>query len=414
MAGARRYVLAGGLLGLGLLWVATASTGRLPVAPPILVTQAWVERADTVRRNETLSALFARHDIVGADLLGLLAVATGLEPRRIQQGKVFGFTYAVGGERPEGVRVRVHDNAFLVLTRDTAGRWRADTESITWTVYTERVSGDIRVSLDAAMRQLIPDAILPTPQRQQLVWNLAEDVFGWVIDFTRDIHEGDQVEILYERLVSSLGEARYGRLLAARIESRGRPQYAYLFEDTHGGNAYYDEDGRSLRRAFKLYPLRFRRISSGFNLARLHPVLRTSRPHLGVDYAADPGTPVEATGDGTVLRANRWGGYGNVVVIRHPRDIETRYAHMVRFAPGIRSGVRVRQGQIIGYVGMTGLASGYHVHYEFLKNGRHVNPRTVDFGDGDPVPASRRAEFDAARAGFNRYLPHPDVPQRVD
>ena len=133
-------------------------------------------------------------------------------------------------------------------------------------------------------------------------------------------------------------------------------------------------------------------------------MLKTSRAHLGTDYAANIGTPIEATADGTVIRAGRWGGYGIMVGLRHARDIETRYAHMSRLAPGIRPGVRVRQGEVIGFVGMTGLVSGPHVHYEFLKNGRHLNPRSVDLGDGEPVPKARRAEFNTVRETFDRFL----------
>jgi murein DD-endopeptidase MepM/ murein hydrolase activator NlpD len=153
-----------------------------------------------------------------------------------------------------------------------------------------------------------------------------------------------------------------------------------------------------------MYPVKFRRISSRFSRARLHPVLRTSRPHLGIDYAAAVGTPIEATADGTVLRAGRWGSYGIMVGLRHVRSIETRYAHMSHLAPGIRPGVRVRQGQVIGFVGMTGLVSGPHVHYEFLKNGRHLNPRSVDLGDGEPVPSARREEFERVRDAFEGLL----------
>jgi murein DD-endopeptidase MepM/ murein hydrolase activator NlpD len=218
--------------------------------------------------------------------------------------------------------------------------------------------------------------------------------------------------VVYERLVSALGEIRFGRVLAANIETAGSENPAYVLTDAEGRNAYYDAEGKSLRRAFLRNPVKFRRISSSFSRARFHPVLKTTRPHLGTDYSARPGTPIEATGDGTVVRAGRWGGYGIMVGIRHPKGIETRYAHMQGVGAGIHSGVRVRQGQVIGYVGMTGVANGPHVHYEFLKNGRHVNPRRADLGDGEPVPAARRAEFETVRAGFDRLLgrqPSPSV-----
>jgi murein DD-endopeptidase MepM/ murein hydrolase activator NlpD len=268
----------------------------------------------------------------------------------------------------------------------------------------------IRSSLYEALDEYIPDSVLAPNQRPLLLWDLADGVFGWVIDFTRDNYEGDHFVVLYERLTSGLGDVRYGRVVAARIESRGNPHAAYVMTDGQGRNQYYDADARSLKRAFKLYPVpSFRYISSGFSRRRFHPVLKTHRAHLGVDYSARTGTPIVATGDGAVSRAGRWGGYGVMVAIRHPKDIETRYAHMSRVRSGIRPGVRVQQGQIIGYVGMTGLANAPHVHYEFIKNGAQRDPRSAgDFGEGEPVPQDRRAEFESLRAYYELlFLPRP-------
>lgn len=401
-------------------WVSGAwSSGRLPVATALVVDRAFEERVDTVAPRETVSEVFARHGIAGADLLRLLAVADEIQPRRVPAGMVFTFRMPVPPDttaaptRADRVRVRVSPELFLVLSRDSAG-WRADRERISWTVHTEIARGAIESSLYEAVEAAVPDAVLPAEQRSQLVWDLAEGVYQWQIDFTRDNYPGDGFTLVFERLVSSLGEVRYGRVLAAEVESRGRENLAYVVTDEHGRNAYYDERGRSLRRAFTMYPVRFRRISSGFSRRRLHPVLGIYRAHLGTDYAAAPGTPVETTGDGVVTRAGRWGGYGIIVTVRHAKGIETRYAHLRAVAGGVRPGVRVRQGQIIGYVGATGLARGPHVHYEFLKNGRHVNPRRVDLGDGEPIPAARRAEFDSVRAYFDRFLGRPAPAAEVD
>lgn len=380
------------------------SSGRLPVAPPIVVTRAFLDVADTVRRNETLSDVFARQNITGGEFLTVLDRMDGIDPRRVQPNTVFEFRFAVGDDTPDRVRVRVSDTVFLRVDRDSIGAWRSVTETVSWSVHTERAAGAIESSLNDAIFSTVSDSLLPGDGRHRLVWDLADGVFAWQIDFTRDIYPGDHFIVLFERLVSSLGEVRYGRVLAANVESRGVENTAYVLTDDRGRNAYYDENGRSLRRAFKIYPVKYRRISSNFSRGRMHPVLRTRRAHLGTDYAADPGTPIEATGDGTVRRVGRWGGYGIMVSLRHPKGIETRYAHMRSVARGIRPGVRVQQGQIIGYVGMTGLANGPHVHYEFLKNGRHLNPRRVDLGDGEPVPAPQRAEFDSVRTEFDRLL----------
>ncbi len=397
---------------VALLWTAGEawSARRLPVAAPIVVTTAYVERADTLRRNETLSHLFARHDITGPELVSLLEAADGVNPRRVRAGQVFAFRYAVNQTHPDRVTIRLGDERVLSLRRDTGRTWRGESEAIMWTVEMRRVEGVIRLSLYEALDEYIPDSVLPPSQRPLLLWDLADGVFGWVIDFTRDNYKGDHFVVLYERLTSGLDDVRYGRVLAARLESRGVAHAAYVMTDGEGRNEYYDAGGRSLKRAFKLYPVpSFKYISSGFSWRRFHPVLKTHRAHLGVDYAAAPGTPIVATGDGTVTRAGRWGGYGLMVAIRHPKDIETRYAHMSRIRGGIRAGAAVVQGQIIGYVGMTGLANAPHVHYEFLKNGAHRDPRSASrFGEGEPVPAARRAEFESLRSYYDLLLaPRP-------
>lgn len=379
---------------------------RLPVSDPIVVTRSFVEHEDTVRSNETLSDMFARQGIGGTELFDVLEALEGLNPRRVLAGTVFQFATAVGGPAPEWVRVRLGDEAFLVGERSGNG-WQGSREEITWMISTMRISGIVQSSLYETVDDLVPDSLLDARNRGKLVDDLADGIYGWVIDFTRDMRPGDPFTVVFEHLTSSTGDRRFGRVLAASVYTGKVEHTAFVLSDAEGRNAYYDAQGNSLRRAFKMYPVKFRRISSGFSRARFHPVLRTSRPHLGTDYAANSGTPIEATADGTVLRAGRWGGYGIIVSLRHVRDIETRYAHMSRLAPGIRPGVRVRQGDVIGYVGMTGLVSGPHVHYEFLKNGRHLNPRSMDLGDGEPVPASRRAEFERMRDLFGRLLEQP-------
>lgn len=405
-AGALRNGAVAAALAVVVVWTAREawSSGGLPVAAPIVVSTAFLERYDTLHRNETLSQLLARHNIVGADLYRFLA-ASEFPPRRMRAGQEFRFRYPVDGARADRVRVRLNDDELVRLARDSAGDWRRETVDIRWTTHLEYAAGTITGSLDETLRRLVPDSLLPGWQRSQLTWDLADGVFGFVIDFTRDLYPDDRVEVLYERLTSHLGDVRYGRVVAARITSRGELRPAYLMPDERGRNAYYDAEGNSLRRAFRMYPVHYRYISSGFSRSRVHPILRVERPHLGVDYRASQGTEVRATGDGTVIRAGRWGGYGIMVAIRHPKGIETRYAHLRGIAPGIRVGQRVQQDQIIGYVGMTGLATAPHVHYEFIQGGRHVDPRrAVRYGTADPVPASRRAHFEALRASYDRLL----------
>jgi murein DD-endopeptidase MepM/ murein hydrolase activator NlpD len=189
---------------------------------------------------------------------------------------------------------------------------------------------------------------------------------------------------------------RLGRILASDFQTGGRTLTAFRF-DSAGGSSLFDADGNSLRRAFLRAPVEFRRISSSFARARRHPILGTFRRHEGTDYAADRGTPVMAAGDGSVLRAGRAGGYGNLVELRHRSGITTRYGHLRGFARGVRAGSRVSQGQVIGYVGATGLASGPHLHYEFRVNGVPRDSRRVDLGNGDPLPPAQRAAFERER-----------------
>ncbi len=399
----------GAVVSTALVTLTTASARHTvqetPVAQPIVVTKAYTERSDRLRRNETLSHLFARHHVEGLELVQLVEAARpyGLNPRRVTPLQTFDFRYPIGSESPDRVRTRISDDAFLQIQRNSAGEWGSMLDPIKWTIVQEHVSGSIASSLNDAIHETIADSTLPFGHRDRLIWNVAEDVYGWVIDFTRDLRPGDRFDFLYERLVSSEGDVRFGRLLAASIETAGKPNTAYVMSGDGNQNVYYDGQGRSMKRAFLRYPVQFRRISGGYG-RRFHPILQRYRAHLGTDYAAASGTRIFATADGVVSRAGRWGGYGLVVTIKHAKDIETRYAHMSRIASDIKQGTRVTQGRTIGFVGITGLATGPHVHYEFLKNGRQVDSRGVDMGDGDPVPAASQEEFEAVRAAFNTVL----------
>ena len=379
------------------------------MAPAILVTAPFHETADTVRRNETLAVVLGRHGIRGPTLYRMLAAAPDHKPRRVPAGQVFEFRYDGTGTQPARVRTRLSPDTVLWLRRDVGGRWREEIERVLWTPEPIRIVGTVHGSLYETLSAIIPDSVLPRAERDRMIYNLADDVFGWEIDFARDVMEGDHFAILFERLVSARGEARYGRLLAAHLEARGEEHTAYVLTAADGSNAYYDAQGRSLRRAFKLAPVPYR-ITSRFSLSRFHPILGIWRPHLGNDYHAPIGTPVEATGDGVIRRASRWGGYGLMVDIRHPHGIETRYAHLSRLATGIRPGVAVKQGEVIGYSGMSGLATAPHVHYEFLKDGRQEDPSHVNLGSGTPVPAAQLAEFTAVRDRFEHLLDATSPP----
>jgi murein DD-endopeptidase MepM/ murein hydrolase activator NlpD len=228
------------------------------------------------------------------------------------------------------------------------------------------------------------------------------------VDFTRDIQPGDSFRVVFERRVSQDGEVRVGNVLASDLTMSGKRLSAFRFGGVSGGSPlYYDANGGSLRRAFLRAPVQFRRISSNFARRRYHPVLGLSRRHEGTDYAATPGTPVMAAGDGVVLRVGRSGGYGNLIELRHVNGITTRYGHLRGFARSIRQGVRVVQGQTIGYVGSTGLATGPHLHYEFRENGIARDSRRVTLGTGSPVPPQKRADFERERDRLLLLLTQP-------
>ncbi len=401
-----RVVLVGTILFAAVAWTAGAALAarRLPVASPIVVSAAYHVRADTVGRDETLSHLFARHNIAGSELLDVLAAAEGLNPRRIRPGQVFSFRYVPNDPTPNRVTVRLGDEQLLTIDRDTADVWTGRSEEIVWTAHVEHLVGTVESSLWLAINQLIPDSVLDSGNRMFMVSELADGVFGFVIDFNRESRPGDRFNVVYERLTSALGDVRFGRILAAKVEANRRERSAYVIADERGRNIYYDEQKRSLKRAFKLSPVRITRITSRFSRSRMHPVLRIRRPHPGVDYGAAPGSTIMATGSGTVTRVQWWGGYGNMVSIRHAGSFETRYAHMSRFARGLSVGVYVNQGDVIGYSGATGLANGPHVHYELIRNGQQVDPLRLQQDSGRPLPADRHAEFEAIMARYDLLL----------
>ena len=243
--------------------------------------------------------------------------------------------------------------------------------------------GVIKTSLfEAAANADIPDDVI-----MDLV-----AIFGWDIDFSLDIRAGDRFGIVYEELYKDDVKIRNGRILSAEFINDGKNYKAVYYTDPAGEGDYFAPDGKSMRKAFLRSPVEFSRISSRFSKSRWHPVLSKWRSHKGVDYAASRGTPVRASGDGKVIFAGRKGGYGRLIVIQHGGRYTTAYGHLRRYAKGVRSGKKVKQGQIIGYVGSSGLATGPHLHYEFRVNGVHRNPLTVKLPEAKPVHAS--------------YLPH--------
>ncbi len=218
------------------------------------------------------------------------------------------------------------------------------------------------------------------------------DIFAWDIDFSTDLRNGDIFKIVVESCYLNNDFKKYGNILAVEFINNGQTYHAYRFE--HDGEVdYYDDEGKSLRRSFLKAPLSFRRISSRYTKKRYHPILKIYRPHLGVDYSAPTGTPVSSVGDGTVKFSGYKGQNGKIVVIRHPNGYRTYYGHLSRIKKGIKKGVKVKQGQLIGYVGSTGLSTGPHLDYRIKKNNRFVNPLTLELPRGKSIPETAMADF---------------------
>lgn len=243
---------------------------------------------------------------------------------------------------------------------------------------------------------VITSSLFEAAQQSGMSDNLTMElagIFGWDIDFALDIREGDRFSVIYDDLYINGDHLRHGDILAAEFVNNGTTYRAVRYTDPKGHSDYYSPDGQSMRKAFLRTPVQFSRISSYFSTGRYHPILNRIRAHKGVDYAAPTGTPVKATGDGKVIFVGRKGGYGKVVVLQHGARYSTLYGHLSRFARGLRSGERLHQGQIIGYVGMTGLATGPHLHYEFRIDGVHRNPLKVQFPDAAPIAARYKPAF---------------------
>lgn len=336
----------------------------------------------TVRSGDNLSLIFARLDLTPQQLYSVAEadkankILTNLHPGQQLQ-------FQIEQNRLQAIKCIVSPEKSLLVTRngeDFSSHIIEHPVEIRLT----HANGVIENSLyQAGQNAGLSDGII-----MQLA-----SIFGWDVDFALDIRKGDRFALMFEQHYLDGEKLRDGKILAAEFTNQENTYRAVLFTDHEGNSQYYSEDGRSMRKAFLRSPVDFRRISSTFQRERYHPVLGKKRPHRGVDYAAATGTPIKAAGDGKVIFRGSKGGYGNTVVLQHGGNITSLYAHMSSFRKGVTSGSRVKQGQIIGYVGKTGMATGPHLHYEFRINGAHRNPLTVKLPDAAPIQAEYKAEF---------------------
>lgn len=392
------YGISGGLAALAIAFVRPLPERR-PLAELTSALTTWQEHVDTVAAGDNLGKVLARGGLTGLDVLGAVDAMTStrlFDPRTLRAGTRVAFGSMTDDSLPRQVSMHIGIDRVLRLVRGDSG-WSASVDSIPWTTDTMVVRGTISDNLYQAVYDAQAD--LPRAARQELAWSVG-DIYEYRIDMSRDVQPGDSFQVLVERKQLATGHARIGNILAATFTNAGTTIEA-IRHLVDGKAKYYDQHGKSLAANFLAAPLEFRRISSGFG-GRRHPVLGVFRRHQGTDYAAGSGTPVRAIGEGMVIAAGIRGGYGNMIDIRHPNGIVTRYGHLRGFARGVRAGIRVGMGETIGYVGQTGLATGPHLHFEVLVNGVARNPRTALLAKaGPPVPASERAAFDALRV---RYL----------
>jgi hypothetical protein len=288
----------------------------------------------------------------------LVAFRERFNPRRLRAGTEITIRKHADEELIERIQVGLNRDSTIFLDRVAGGAWNSAVTVHPTTVDTVYAYGEITSTLWEAVMTDPVLAAMPRGDRLNFIDRL-DRVFQWRVDFTRAIRVGDTYRFAFEREKRPNGSMRSGSLLAAELVNDGRPWYAIWFDPNGDGRGtWYDEEGESVRRAFLMRPIAFSRISSRFTMSRFHPILRTWRAHRGVDYAADAGTPVEVTADGTVARRGWSDTYGRVIDVNHANGYLTRYAHLSGFASGLGVGTRVTQGQVIGYVGMTRLATG--------------------------------------------------------
>jgi murein DD-endopeptidase MepM/ murein hydrolase activator NlpD len=335
----------------------------------------------TIGRGDTLDKLFRKHDLD----LGHLSEISKLDEarkrfRKLKPGDQFEITH------DQGDLVSMYSNlnltSALKIERAEIG-FKAE-------IVERPIEKRKRLAYGAIESSLFESAA-DAGLSDRVIMNIA-GIFAWDVDFVLDIRTGDNYYVQYEEIWQNGEYVMDGEIIAAEFNNNGRTHHAIRFVDDDGRSDYFTPDGHSVRKAFLRAPVDFTRISSNFNPRRRHPILNTIRAHRGVDYAAPRGTPIKAAGDGKVIFRGVKGGYGNTIILQHGGNITTLYAHMSRFA-GARIGGRVRQGQTIGYVGATGLATANHLHYEYRLNGVHRNPRTVKLPQANPIDQRYRQRF---------------------
>jgi murein DD-endopeptidase MepM/ murein hydrolase activator NlpD len=354
-----------------------------------------------IKRNMTLSDVLSAYDFPDGlidqlvvttkpvyDLKKLL-VGNWFELERLPDGTLNQFLYEI--DRDKNLKVYLTEEGY-----------KAAFEPVQYETRLETVSGTIQSSLFRTINEL--------HERDQLALDLSE-IFSWDFDFSSELRRSDHFKVAVEKRYLKGKFVKYGRILAAEFANKGRVHSAYYFADPDGHSGYYNAAGRSLKRDLLKTPIKFSRITSTFSRNRFHPLLKEYRPHMGVDYAAPVGTPVFAAGSGRVQFAGWRGGLGRSIEIEHRSNLATMYGHLSRFAAGIRAGTTVKQGELIGYVGASGLATGPHLDYRVTRNGRFVNPASIKFEPSNPIKPELLQDFQSQREKWQSLLATLTFPQ---
>jgi murein DD-endopeptidase MepM/ murein hydrolase activator NlpD len=347
----------------------------------------------TIGRNESFYVALQRSGLAHETIMQVVdAAEPHVDLRRVRRGDTFNL--ARHESTLDAVRFDIDNERFLIVQRATDGMI-AEVANYPVERLVRVARGEIQTNLFDALKLQGADPALA---------DYLAEILGWNIDFFRDLRVGDEFEVLYAEYRREDRTVRDPEVLSVRFVNKGTEHRAYRFDNEFGLAAYYDGNGNSLERQFLRAPLKFTRISSGFSHRRLHPVLKRYRPHYGVDYVAPTGTPVFATSDGTLIKRTRDRASGNFVGIRHGNGYESYYLHLSRFVKGQREGRKVKQGDVIGYVGSTGWATAPHLDYRIKKSGKWVNPKKLDLPPADPVADARREEYAAEVERYDRMF----------
>jgi murein DD-endopeptidase MepM/ murein hydrolase activator NlpD len=348
-----------------------------------------------VKPNESLETIFGKHNLDKADL-ALINQSTKklFNLSKISVGDVYLFELDKKENNIQSMQYGIDDMSYLKIVRASDG-FKAGKVNLV----TDKKIGSFHIIIKDNLMNSMPDA---HREYYRLALKLS-DIYAWDIDFSRDMRNGDTVKVIVEELWVGEAFKGYGDILAAEIINNGKTHTAYRFKSNNYTD-YYDRKGKSLRKALLKSPLKFKYISSRFSKRRLHPKLRIYRPHLGVDYSAPSGTPVSASGSGTIRFAGYKGQNGRMVRIKHNGGYETYYGHLSRIPKKVRKGKKVSQGDIIGYVGSTGLATGPHLDYRIKFNGRFVDPLKIKLPRGKSIPRNLMASFMKVADKFNSRL----------